>query len=180
MSRTTIMAIYPGEKAEGIKELSNSWGSAPPVWEAMAAKYLNVFGSYNYPNKGYMQLGDELWDLWKRRDIPVEHRMVFMMTFDCAYVAKADYPRMAAAIRRFLADFPPHPGHSNHWAAIAELLESNPEFPGIGLWCTSVSRNPFSDDFDDNDKPIPFDWGTAYSICERIEKNDGEALDGTR
>ena len=170
MSRTTIKAIYPNEKCEDLEELANSWGSAPPVWEAMAAKYLGVTEAYAYPNKGWMQIGDQLWDLWKRTDIPEEHRMVFMFTFDRAYVARKNYARMAAAIRKFLADFPPKPGHSNHWGRIAELLESNPDIPGIGLYCTSVSEDPFLGKWNEEKEEYdPFDWSETYDVCEQID-----------
>jgi|GEM_PF-921461 len=170
MSYTTIKAIYPNDRTEDLTEMRNSHGSAPPVWEAMAGRYLGVTEAYSYPQKGWMQLGDELWNLWKRTDIPEAHRLVFMLTFDRAYVARKDYARMAAAIHTFLHDFPPKPGCVNHWEVIAHLLESNPDIPGIGLYCTSVSEDPFAgvwnEEKEDYDPP---DWSQIYDLCEQID-----------
>ncbi len=170
MSRTTIKAIHPGDKTEDLEELSNSWGSGPPVWAAMAGKYLGITRAYDHPNKGWMQLDNELWDLWKRSDIPEEHRLVFMLTFDRAYVARKDYARMAASIRKFLADFPPTLGHVNHWDHIARLFESNPDIPGIGLYCTSVSSDPFHGEWnEEKDDYDPIDWSEIYDLCEQLD-----------
>lgn len=175
VSYTTVKAIYPGEKCEDLFELRNSWGSAPVVWEAMAARYLGVTKSYGYPDLGWMQLQGKLWDLWKRTDIPVEHRMVFMLTFDRAFVAQKDYARMVAAIRRFLADFPPKPGAVNHWSQIALILENKTtadmtKIPGVGLHCTSVSRDtflgPWNEAKEEHDQP---DWTEIYDLCEQID-----------
>jgi hypothetical protein len=170
VSYTTIKAIYPGKKTKDLQELRNSYGSAPPVWEAMASRYLGVTKAYDHPSLGWMQLGNELWDLWKRQDIPVEHRMVFMLTFDRAYVARRDYARMANAIRKFLSDFPPKVGAANHWDHIAFLLESNPKIPGIGLYCTSVSEDPFQGKWNEKKEDYdPPDWSDIYDLCEQID-----------
>lgn len=170
MSHTTIKAIYPGIKTVDLEELGNSYGSAPPIWEAMASRYLGVTKAYDHPRKGWMQLGDELWDLWKRKDIAKSHRLVFMLTFDRAYVARVDYQRMAEAIRNFLKEFPPASGTTNHWDRIATLLETDPDIPGIGLYCTSVSEDPFlgswNEEKEDYDPP---NWDEIYDLCEQID-----------
>ena len=186
MSYTTVKAIYFGEKTESLIELSNSYGSAPIIWEAMATKYLGITEAYSYPNKGWMQLDDELWNLWKRTDIPIEHRLVFMLTFDRAYVKKENFIRMALSIRKFLKDFPRKSHVDNedgrqiiretahHWDRIAKLLESNPDVPGIGLHCTSVSDDPFlgpwNEEKEDYDQP---DWSQIYDVCEVIDGLNG-------
>ena len=176
MSRTTIIGIWHGEKIESLEELANSWGSAPPVWEAMAERYLNCRDSYNVPGTGWMQLGDKLWDLAKRKDIPMEHRAVFMLTFDRAYVAKKNYPRMVEAIDQFLKDFPPKAGTVNHWRRIIGVLHihdgrDSSNAPGIGLYCSSVSENPFvgpwNEEKKENDEP---DWKNIYEIFEVLEQ----------
>ena len=170
MSYTTIKAIYPGVKHEDLEELGNSYGSAPPIWQSMAAKYLGVTKSYDHPNPGWMQLNDKLWDLWKRTDIPEEHRLVFMLTFDRAYVARKDYARMATAIRKFLSDFPPEPGTVNHWDHIAWLLERDLQVPAIGLYCTSVAEDPFQGKWNEEKEDYdPPDWSDIYDLCEQID-----------
>lgn len=158
------MAIHHGIKVEPIVELRNSWGSAPVVWDALSQRYLN--------KKPHTYLFDNaaLWDLWKHLAIPEEYRMVLMLTFDKAYVASANYPRMAAAISKFLADFELPPENVNHWPAIKSLFENSPEIPGIGLYCTSVSENmfygPWNEEKEDYDPP---DWSTIYELCEEID-----------
>lgn len=181
MSRTTTIAVYPGERTEEIEEYSNSWGSAPPVWEAMAREYLGVTKSYDI-GKGWMELGDKLWDLWKDPRVKMEHRLVFMLTFDRAYIGKANYKRMADAIRVYLKDFPVPGTHSNHWPVFAELFDSNPEYPGVGLYCTSVSENPFHGEWnEDKEDYDPIDWegpDSPYEICERIDEELAETVGG--
>jgi hypothetical protein len=170
MSYTTIKAIYPGDRTESLEELGNSHGSAPPIWEAMARKYIGVSKAYDYPGVGWMQCLDKIWPLWKRTDIPEEHRLVLMFTYDRAYVAKKDYARMALAIRQFLKDFPPHPGHVNHWNHIAELLESDPDIPAIGLYCTSISEDPFHGPWNEEKEEYdPPDWNEVYDLCGEID-----------
>lgn len=177
MSRTTVKGIYPGEKTTNVMELRNSHGSAPPVWEAMAERYLNVTKSYDHPNPGWMQLNDTLWDLWKRHNIPVEHRMVFMLTFDRAYVAKKDYARMAEAIRKFLVDFPPKEGCVNHWQALYNLFVSDPDIPGVGLYCTSVSDDPFNGEWNKEKEDYdPPDWSEIYDLCEQLDELEKERV----
>jgi hypothetical protein len=170
MSQTDVIAVYPGDRVDVLDEYGNSWGSAPIIWELMAARYLSVTRSYDHPNKGYMQLGDTLWNLWKDPRVKTEHKAVFMLTFDRAYVAKKDYPRMADAIKVFLEDFSIPSDNVNHWPALRELFLSNPDVPGIGLHCTSVSVNPFcgkwNEEKEDYDPP---DWDDIYELFGEID-----------
>lgn len=165
MSQTTIKAIYPGEKHLDIQELSNSWGSAPVVWDAVANRYLGK----NYSD--LMAYGDmkELWPLWKDPTIPIEIRAVLMMTYDRLYVAKKDYARAARDIRYFLRAFPPKSGWANHWPWIAEFFESDPDYPGIGFHHTSVSEDPYDGPYDeDKEEHGPPDWSTVYSLYDEL------------
>jgi hypothetical protein len=176
MSYSTIKAIYYGDRTEDIFELRNSHGTAPYVWEAMAKKYLGITKAYDHPNKGWMQLDNELWDLWKRKDVPEEHKLVFMLTFDRAYIARENYQKMSQAIKKFLLDFPPVFENVNHWMTISEILEGKlngkikiEDIPGIGLYCTSVSEDPFQGSWnEDKDEYNPPDWSTIWEICEEI------------
>lgn len=173
MSHTTMKAIYPGDRIEDLEELSNSYGSAPPVWQALSNKYLGTRESYSYPEKGWMQRLDELWPLWKRLDIPKEYRLVLMLTFDRAYVAKKDYARMFTAIDRFLTDFPPEPGTVNHWRKIMGILHvqaGEDGVPGLGLHCTSVSEDPFQGQWNEEKEEYdPPDWNEIYDLGKEID-----------
>lgn len=137
MSRTTVMAVWPGDRAERLLELRNSHGTAPVVWNAVAMQYLG-FADYAYSRRA-----EEVWPLYKRADMPRHQRAVLLMTYDDAIVMRADYKQAAADIRAFLDDFPPRDGYANHWPRIAELFDSNPDCPAIGFWMTSVCENPF-------------------------------------
>lgn len=75
MSYTTIKALWPGEKHEDLKELRNSWGSAPIIWDTMCQKYCGT------KPLAYMDGAlDCLWPRWKDLSIPKHHRSVLMMT----------------------------------------------------------------------------------------------------
>lgn len=52
MSYMALYGVWPGEKAESIKEYSNSWGGLTVVWKALAGKYLGITKSYSHPDKG--------------------------------------------------------------------------------------------------------------------------------
>jgi hypothetical protein len=177
MSRTYVKAIYRGDRSETIAEFGNSFRSAPPVWEAMAGRYLGVTTPYGIaPKKGWMQLEGELWDLWKRTDIPVEHRAVFMLTFDRAYVSRENFPRMAHAIHKFIADFWPSGKPETHWPGIACILEdAKRDIPGLGLHCTSVSSDPFLGPWnEEKEQHDPVDWNQIYEVYEQLDSLECE------
>ena len=164
MSYTTIKAIWPGEKTEDLQELQNSHGSAPLVWDAMCQKYL---GTSEF---GYDSQIDNLWPLWRDVAIPKHQRAVLMMTYDRAYVTKEHYARAASEIRAFLSDFPLIKERANHWPTIASLFASNPDIPAIGLWCTSVSEDPFQGEWNEEKEEYdPPDWQQCYSLYEELD-----------
>lgn len=164
MSCTTIKAIWPGEKHENFRELSNGWGSAPVIWDALSQRYLGK-QPYGYSG-GDMQ---PLWDLWKDASVPESYRAVHLLTLDRMYVLRKDYARMAKDIRAFLAEFPVGVG-ANHWPAIAEFLESDADIPAMGLRCTSVSEDPFCGEWNEEkgeyDQP---DWSTVYDLYAELD-----------
>jgi len=160
MSYTTVKAIWPGVKHEALEELRNSHGSAPVIWGALCERYL---GGRNQ----WLFSCDALWPLYKREDVPACMRAVLMMTFDRAYVEKKDYAKAADDIREFLRMAPPPGQNVNHWPRIADLFESDPAIPAIGLHCTSVSEDPFqgqwNEEREDYDQP---DWSRCWSVYD--------------
>lgn len=166
MSYTTIVYIYPNEKIECGEELRNSWGSAPVVWDSLSQKYLG-----KDPHRYMSEDMKSLWNLWKNTNIPVSHRAVLMMTFDKAYVGQENYKRAIADIKQFLKDFPQPSDCVNHWPTIAHWMKMHPEIPGMGLWCTSVSENPFdgpwNEDKEEYDQP---DWNDVYEIYQALDE----------
>lgn len=164
MSHTTIIHVYPGEKVENGEELRNSYGSAPIVWDYLIKKHINPYATMM--NEKAI---DELWKLWKNPKVPIHQRAVLMMTFDRAYVSKDYYRRAAQDIRMFLRDNPTF-GVVNHWYHILDIFESDPNIPAIGLWCTSVSVNPFWGDYDDEKEQYqPPNWNECHDIYKELD-----------
>lgn len=165
MSYTTIKAVWPGEKAEDLRELRNAHGSAPVVWNEIAKRYLGL------RDHEYSFRCDELWPLYKRPDMPAHQRAVLVMTYDNAIVMKANYKQAATDIRAFLADFPPREGYANHWSEIAALFDSDLECPAIGFHMTSVSEDPFqgswNEEAEDYDMP---DWSVYWDAYAEAQK----------
>lgn len=173
MSYTTIIHVYPGEKIECGEELKNAWGSAPYIWDYLIKKYIDPEG-----NMMYEKYTKVLWGMWKDSSVPIEARVVLMMTFDRAYITKENYSKAANAIRKFL-EIHNNTNVVNHWPRIAEIFESNPDIPAIGLWCTSVSENPFNGGYDEEKEEylLP-NWDECYDIYKvlgEIEK-ESEAI----
>lgn len=158
MSRTTILSIWPFRRIEDLMELRNSWGFAPVIWGALSKEYLGH----------EMRLGEdmeELWQLYKRDDIPLSHRAVLCMTFDNAYISSRNYKEAAAHIDQFLKDFPTTLGRVNHWPEIACMFEKVPDCPAIGFHATSVSERPFQGHWNECIEDYEtFDWTKAYNI----------------
>jgi len=166
MSYTTIKAIWPGEKTEDLEELRNSHGSAPPIWNALCKKY------YGTQDHSYMLNGtlDKLWPRWKDLSIPEHQRAVLMMTYDHAYVSKNNYARAAADIEKFFADFSPIYGNVNHWPRLVEILKSDPDIPALGLYCTSVSEDPFQGEWnEERNEYDPPDWEQCFDIYKELD-----------
>lgn len=159
MSTTTIKSVWPGEKAEDLRELRNSHGSAPVVWNEIAKHYLGL------KDLEYIFHDEAVWPLYKRADMPSHHRNVLLMTYDRAMVLKPNYKQAAADIRAFLADFPVNLDRVNHWPSIADLFDSDPDCPAIGFYMTSVGEDPFVGDWneeaEDYDAP---DWSQFWDV----------------
>jgi hypothetical protein len=173
MSSTTIHAVWPGEKVEDLEELRNSWGSAPPVWDAIAMRYLGMA-----EHECFLRI-EELWPVYDRPDMPAHQRAVLMMTYDRAMVMREHYKRAAADIRAWLVDFPQEPGCANHWPRIADLFDSEPDCPAIGFRMTSVTESLFwgqwNDEREDYDPP---DWSQFWSVYEVADEYASAATEG--
>lgn len=165
MSCTTIIAVWPGEKTEEIEELSNAWGSGPIIWGDMCERYLPGGTRHSY-----MDRDAELWPLANRLDIPYHHRAVLAMTYDRMFVKREHYAQAAQCIRQYLAEFHSEEKYVNHWPHIAELFESNPDYPAIGLWLTSVCENPFHGEWDEDAECYSqLDWSRYWSLFDDLE-----------
>lgn len=164
MSCTTVIAVWPGEKSGELEELRNGWGSGPVIWNDMAVRYLDM------ARNAYSWETDKIWPLPERMDIPEHNRAVLAMTYDNMIVLREDYARAAQCIRQYLMDFPVDEKYVNHWPRIAEIFESNPDCPAIGLHLTSVCENPFAGEWNEEteeyDQP---DWSKFWSVFEWLD-----------
>lgn len=177
MSCTNVYAVWPGDRYEELAELSNGYLSSPIVWGEFFARYADVSES-PYPKSAYMFRTDELWPMWKLKDIPTPHRAVLGMTYDHAYIEREHYLRAAADIRQFIADFALSP--HTHWPRIAEIFESNPDCPAIGFRWTSVCENPFQGEYNEEIEDYdPPDWERKWSMYAAFDALEQPADVGT-
>jgi hypothetical protein len=170
MSRLTVKAVWPGEKAENLTEFRNSFGGAVQAWDCMAQRYLRT-------SAGWLLATDELqrlWPLCARKEIAAHQRAVLSMTYDNTYVLKQHYARAARDIRAWLRDFPEALGE-NHWPLLATLFERDPDVPAIGFWWTNVGPDPFDGDYDeDNDVRLAPVWSKYWSLYDEFDALQAE------
>lgn len=166
MSYTTILGLTLSNNSNSaikeIKELHNSHGSAPVIWDKMCQIYLKT-KPFSYHNEI-----DELWPLSLDLSIPEYQRAVLVMTYDKAYVSKDNYKRAANDIRKWLEEFPPGDEYINHWPEIALIYESNPNFEAIGLHCTSVTSNLFEKFDEETEEYLP-DWDDSFEVYDEYK-----------
>ena len=161
MSSTTIQFLKHPLGVIDTKELRNSHGSAPVIWDQMAQTYLNL------PPFHYSFHIDKLWPLWKDLSIPEHLRAVLGMTYDNTIIEKQDFARAVADIKKFLEDFPVNHKYENHWPEIQKVFESN-------HW-TSVTENPFEGDWnEEEDKYEPLNWKKYWSMYHKFDNFKGK------
>lgn len=163
MSHLNLYRVWPGERHENLVEMHNRHGGASVVWGQLFARYVD--GQGENPELNFLRRPDELWPLAQRADIPQSFRRVLLMTFDDAYVLRANYAQAAADIRAFLAAFPRAARGVNHWPAIAAVFESQPDCPAIGFRWTSVCNNPFQGAWDEEAACFGApDWSVFWDV----------------
>lgn len=166
MSCTTIISVGPGKQPEPILVLRNSHGSAPVIWDALCQELCRT-KPFEYSIGDNL---DKLWPRWRDLSIPDYKRAVLMMTYDLAYVRKEHYARAASDIRKWLTDYPVNSEYVNHWPEIAEFYESNLSYDAIAIHQTSVTKNPFEGEWDDEQENRGLiDWGETYEIYDEID-----------
>jgi hypothetical protein len=166
VSRTTILAVYRycfRPRIEEIDELKNSWQSAPLVWEKIAQTYGDGFHWMH----GAGESEGKLWMLYDDPRLKPFERAVFALTFDRWYVEKKDFAQAAEDIQAFMDRH----SISGHWAHIRNLFQSDPDYPAIGFYWTSVADNPFNGCWNDAKEDYdPLDWSTTYSVYDELKE----------
>lgn len=160
MSHATVIAFWPGERLEVLREIPDAQRLAWLLWESFSRRYLGL-------PMHELQSKQSLWDLWKRSDIPKPYRRALLMTCDNATIAAQDYTQAAEDIRALAKDFPHLAGPGSAWENVAQALESGPASPWVGLWGTSICANPFQGPFNETteeyDPADPSGFWSVYS-----------------
>ncbi len=165
MSRTTVKGVFPGKRVEDIEVLRNSHGSAPVIWNEMAKRYLGLKDFEYWTERDGLWVLNGLLALYERISMPRHHRIVLKMTYDNALVMRTNYKQAARDIRAFLTDFPVRKEYANHWPRIAEIFDSEPNYPAIGFHMTSVSEDPFQGPFnEETEEHDPPEWDLYWDV----------------
>lgn len=142
MSSGYLVAVSPGEKSETVLEMDNGFGTSPVIWDKFVKTYVGESANW--------MLGmEKIWDLYQDKKVPFFARAVLTMTYDRMIVLKKDYAKAAECIRQFLRAYPIDENRVNHWPAIAEFFESDPDVYAIGLWATDSSDNLYQGDWNE-------------------------------
>lgn len=165
MSYAAVYGLRLGESAESILELPNAWRFIPFIWRKLFEKHVSTTVSY-------LEGLDRLWPLVDTVEVAAEHRAVLAMTGDKVYIERQHYARAASDLRKFYEHFSGD-DTGQHLLTIAELLETDPDYPAIGFYGTSVGECLWEtgcgyDPETDTDIEIPVQWDDAWSLYERL------------
>lgn len=104
MSYTEMFKVSKGGLVEWIAEFKNAFRGAFLVWNNMAKEYLGQ-------SAGLLMSRDAMgpvWDLAKRKDIPLAHRIVLMATFDKVMVRQENIAGgLIVAVETYAETFDP-------------------------------------------------------------------------
>lgn len=161
MSTMVIKAVWPNEYADDLLVLNNAWGAGPAIWDAVCKKYLG--------NESAWKLDTKMGPLWRDARLPSHQRAVLAMTYSDVMILKKDYAQAASDIRKWFKDFPRTPNTANHWASIADLLESGPDCPAIGFHHNSATTDPWDDGTNEHDEESgPPAWAKKWSLYDNL------------
>jgi len=103
MSYTEMFKVSEAGLVEEVADFHNSWRGAMLVWDNMAYLYLGQHAGLLMARDAI----DPVWDLAKRQDIPLAHRIVLMSTFDRVMVRRENLDRVIEAIETYAETFDP-------------------------------------------------------------------------
>lgn len=158
MSYCAIIPFRDGRpRLDNCLEFRNAWGGAARIWDALFEKYLK---NRNILWHSWISSDQQaLWDLVKRKELPLHERAVHASTLDLAYIRRENFRRFCADLLTFEEAFPVGPKIS-HLPAWAEAI-SKIDAEAVGFYGTSVAENPwFCYDEDTNQTvAVPLDEG---------------------
>lgn len=152
-------------------EYRNAWGGAAKIWSDLFDAYLKR-PSVPYDNWLTRCAGNDssLWDLAKRRDLPMFERSVHASTFDRAIIRREHFQQFVAHLRDFVSKYPAG-DKVCHLLAWADAIESS-DAEAVGFYGTSCSCNPWYRFDEENDESIPYDLTTGdqhFEVYDWIE-----------
>ncbi len=135
MSYSTIIHVVPGVRHRHADKLQNSWGSAPPVWNYLAKKYI----SPDYCWLSNTDNGAAVWELAADSRLLEWEKLVLKFTFDRAYVKRENFAKLAEYVGAFVTAAAIPENSANWWPTIRRILLTA-RVPGIALYCSSISE----------------------------------------
>lgn len=103
MSYTEMFKVSESGIVEEVAEFNNAFRGTVLVWDNMATEYLDE-------SVGWLMAYDamdQVWDLAKRQDVLIAHRIVLMSTFDRVMVRRENLDRLIDAIETYAETFDP-------------------------------------------------------------------------
>jgi hypothetical protein len=158
-------------------EYRNAWGGAAKIWSDLFDAYLKR-PSVPYDNWLMRCAGDDssLWDLAKRKDLPLFERAVHASTFDHAIIRREHFQQFVRHLREFVSKYPAD-GKVNHLPSWADAIETS-DAEAVGFYGTSVGDNPWFRYDSDSNETIPYDLNTGdehfevYDWLESMEPTE--------
>lgn len=168
MSTTEIYAFNKKWEPFLLWDVKNSHRSAPAIWDYMEKKYLPPYT----PDfaKDYIGLKPwhfsrmvsfwsdptwmyDVWNLFDRKDIPEDERIVLWSTFDDSVVLRKDIKRLIKAFNEFEGE-----SSVKDQAEIIKLALSNKDIIAIAWNQTSLNQTRwyYGGWLDENDEELPY------------------------
>lgn len=140
MSYSTLYKIYKTKCVEA-KEYSNSWGSAPIIWDYLFKTYLTP--RFEYDSWMTYKPIQDLWDLTADKRVPFALRVISAFCSDKGYIPKEHLAEAGGWMiegYNILHTFAPT--FVNHWQEIGKDLikiseSKDSRLIGVALNCTS-------------------------------------------
>lgn len=176
MSSTIIYGFNKEGEPFFLGATKNAWRGGMAIWRELEKRHLPpYYVRYDkiYPISRLAAFSDEdaakeIWDLAKRKDIPLHERIVLHTTFDYCLVKAEDIPKVIDAFRKF--------GGTTSLPEQADILEKLPEGTiAVGWNQTSVAADDWSNKGgydEENDEPIPYNCLTMnehYWLFDELE-----------
>lgn len=168
MSSLELKIVQPDGEVVGDHDLSNSWGGAVRIWDAIFERHYHP-KPVRYGRVVEYALGlegaerERFWTLAHDTAIPRFARRVYAWTFDRIVLPREECEQTAADLHTFDRSYPPPSGAVNHLPALADYLRAiakREDVRAVAVNWTSVSNawpgvllNPDDPELEDYRRP---------------------------